>query len=223
MNPSSENRRGYDRWAASYDGDVNSTVFVDDATFPVFWTHLREQAVLELGCGTGRHTIRLAQAGNTVTGLDLSPGMLAEARKKLAGYPNVTLIEGDLFSLTLSGFDAVVTALVLEHVADLDGFFRLVSFALRPQGTLFLSEIHPDRIAAGTQANFIDETTGKTVRLKSFAHTETNIVAAASRAGLRLESHQDVIGDERLPRHNPSWQRHVGRKMIRIWVFKKRE
>jgi malonyl-CoA O-methyltransferase len=220
-NPSSENRRGYDRWASIYDGYVNSTVFTDDIFFPPVWAHLSGRKVLELGCGTGRHTVRLAAAGNAVTGLDVSPGMLAEARKKLADYSNVTLIEGDLLSTPLEGFDAVVTALVLEHIADLDAFFSAVSRALNDGGALYLSEIHPERIAGGTQANFVDTQTGETVRLRSFAHTEADIVAAATGAGLRLTAQQDIIGDERLPRHNPDWARHVGKKMIRIWVFEK--
>ena len=220
-NPSSENRAGYDRWAAIYDGYVNSTVFVDDLAFPPVWAHLKKARVLELGCGTGRHTLRLARAGNQVTGLDLSPKMLAEARRKLVDFANVTLIEGDLLSTPLSGFDAVVTALVLEHIADLMAFFASAAGALIPGGALFLSEIHPDRIARGTQANFIDAENGEAVRLTSFAHTETDIVLAASLAGLRLQAHRDVIGDERLPAHNPDWQRHVGKKMIRIWVFEK--
>lgn len=221
MPPSIENRDGYDRWAATYDGYVNSTVFVDDAAFPPVWAHLKDRKVLEIGCGTGRHTLRLAQAGNSVTGLDLSPGMLAQASAKLADYPNVTLIEGNLLTTKLTGFDAAVTALVLEHVADLNAFFLQVSAALIAKGKLFLSEIHPDRIAAGTQANFTDAATGENIRLTSFAHAEADIQAAAARAGLRLIAHQDIVGDDSLPRHNPDWQRHVGRKMIRIWTFEK--
>jgi malonyl-CoA O-methyltransferase len=219
---SSENRQGYDRWAPIYDGTVNSTVFVDDAAFPPVWAHLTGKRVLELGCGTGRHTIRLARAGNAVTGLDLSPGMLTEARKKLDGFDNVALIEGDLLTTPLTGFDAVVTALVLEHIADLDVFFAGAAHALNADGKLFLSEIHPDRIAAGTQANFVDAATGEAVRLTSFAHAEADILAAAARAGLSLSAHSDIVGDERLPAHNPAWARHIGRKMVRIWVFRKR-
>ena len=35
-----------------------------------------KEEVLEIGCGTGRHTRRLVEQGNSVTGLDLSEGML---------------------------------------------------------------------------------------------------------------------------------------------------
>jgi SAM-dependent methyltransferase len=50
--------------------------------------------VLELACGTGLTTIPLAKAGITMTGVDISPEMLAYARLKAEGLP-VTFMEGD--------------------------------------------------------------------------------------------------------------------------------
>lgn len=57
--------------------------------------------VLELACGTGIITFELARAGFEVTGLDISPEMLAVAREKLAREApavrqRVTLVEGDM-------------------------------------------------------------------------------------------------------------------------------
>jgi len=80
--------------------------------------------VLELGCGTGRLTLPLAQAGHEVTGIDLSPAMLARAREKLAAEPRsvqdrVTLVEGDARRAELgqaSSFDVVLAPFrVLQH------------------------------------------------------------------------------------------------------------
>ena len=51
-------------------------------------------SVLELACGTGRVTIPVAKLGFPVTGLDIVPGMLAQARSKSAGLP-VRWVEGD--------------------------------------------------------------------------------------------------------------------------------
>lgn len=218
--PSSENRSGYDRWAELYDGYVNSTVAIDNLYFPPVYAHLTAQRVCEIGCGTGRHTIRLAKAGNRVTGIDLSPGMLSVAREKLAGF-DVELIEGDVLTAPPPGaYDAVVTALVLEHIEDPAAFFVRVAELLVPGGGFYISEIHPDRIAGGTQANFVDSG-GRAVKLQSFAHSETDIRAAAVGAGLRILSHTDIFGGEALVRLNSDWTRHIGRAMIRIWTFEK--
>ncbi len=218
---SDANRAGYDRWAAIYDGYANSTVAIDDMTFPAVYGHLKGKRVLEIGCGTGRHTIRLAEV-NDVTGIDLSPGMLDVARQKLSNC-NAQLIEADIMArpLDLGLFDAVVTALVLEHIADLDTFFRRAADTLRTDGELLVSEIHPDRIAGGTQANFTDPATGENIRLKSFAHAEADIQSAARKAGLRLLAHTDVFGGQALARLNPTWEKHLGRPLIRVWTFEK--
>src|SRR4051794_457448 len=52
--------------------------------------------ILDVGCGTGRHSVEMARRGYKVTGLDFSTGMLAEAQKaaQLAGV-EVDWIYGD--------------------------------------------------------------------------------------------------------------------------------
>jgi SAM-dependent methyltransferase len=66
--------------------------------------------ILDIGCGTGRHSVELARRGYAMTGVDLSPGMLAEARKAArdAGV-NVEWIQGDATQLDVPGpFDAAI-------------------------------------------------------------------------------------------------------------------
>ena len=223
-NPTSDaNRSGYDRWAQAYDGYVNSTVATDDLYFPPLWADVTGMKVVEIGCGTGRHTLRLVQQGNQVTAIDLSAGMLKIAREKLAGFENVRFIEADFMvdDLGLLDFDMALTALVLEHIADLEVFFGAVSHALKPGGAFYMSEIHPDRIAGGTQANFIDPENGEAVRLTSFAHSAADIEAKALATGLSLRHRADIIGGDDLVALNPDWTRHTGRAMIRMWRFEK--
>lgn len=57
--------------------------------------------ILELGCGTGRLLVPLAQAGLEVHGLDRSPAMLARARARLEaeGLGHVPLHQGDMTDL----------------------------------------------------------------------------------------------------------------------------
>lgn len=63
--------------------------------------------VLELGCGTGRILLRLAEAGHHVCGFDLSPHMLARCREKLHKLPadiqrRATLVQGDMTAFDLN-------------------------------------------------------------------------------------------------------------------------
>jgi SAM-dependent methyltransferase len=108
-----------------------------------FYSALAREAsgsVLELACGTGRVTIPIAKLGFPVTGLDIVPGMLAQARSKSAGL-SVRWVEGDartfdlgehfrLIFLTGNAFQAFVTnaeqAAVLQRVhahLDTEGLF----------------------------------------------------------------------------------------------------
>ena len=80
--------------------------------FPVVWRRLTGKRVLEIGCGTGRHTANLVRQGNEVVGIDLSPGMLAVARRTLEGH-RVELIHADFMTfdgLAAGDFDAVVAS-----------------------------------------------------------------------------------------------------------------
>ncbi len=68
------------------------------------------QSVLDLGCGTGRHSIELARRGFRVTGLDISAGMLGEAKKRAAAANvEVSWIEANAADFSLPGrFDAAI-------------------------------------------------------------------------------------------------------------------
>jgi SAM-dependent methyltransferase len=59
--------------------------------------------VLEIACGTGRIASRLAREGVNVTGLDLSPELLAIARAKSAGVQYIHWVQGDMRTFEIGG------------------------------------------------------------------------------------------------------------------------
>ncbi|MCX7015831.1 MAG: methyltransferase domain-containing protein [Candidatus Sumerlaeota bacterium] len=98
--------------------------------------------VFEAGCGTGYATVllagRLPQTGQLVAA-DLSEGMLAEARQRVAsaGLRNVRFLAGDALALLEKEgpVDLVFSSWVLGYI-PLKPFFRAASRALRPGGRL---------------------------------------------------------------------------------------
>jgi malonyl-CoA O-methyltransferase len=219
-----DNRAGYDQWAATYDFGVNSTVYVDELYFPKLWQGLSPRRVVELGCGTGRHTLKLAQDGHEVTALDLSAGMLTVAHHRLNGYDKVHFVEADILNQDMAAlgvFDMAVCALVLEHIADLPLFFSQMARGIKDGGRLYVSEIHPARIAKGTQARFTDDDTGKTHLLTSHAHGADALMAAAHDAGFRTLQKSEIFGDAEMAAKHPQWQKHLGQPLIWMLTFEK--
>jgi SAM-dependent methyltransferase len=96
--------------------------------------------VADIGCGTGRHALRLAAAGARVTAVDFSEAKLQRARSK-PGADAITFVRHDLtepFPLASAAFDRVFCCLVLDHITELDKFFSrltLDSFAANGQVT----------------------------------------------------------------------------------------
>jgi SAM-dependent methyltransferase len=101
--------------------------------------------VLELACGTGIWTRRLAASARQLTGVDASPEALALNQARLPGA-NVTLVEADLFRWTPPAtYDFIFFGFWLSHVpeAQFEPFWRLVRAALRPSGKVFFVDSQP--------------------------------------------------------------------------------
>lgn len=96
--------------------------------------------VLDLGCGSGLLTERIAKTGARVVGIDGSRSMLTRARRRCARYPGrVSLCHGKLdgFRLTETFRLAVACGDVVNHLPSLPAvrrFFRMVQRALDPGG-----------------------------------------------------------------------------------------
>jgi ubiquinone/menaquinone biosynthesis C-methylase UbiE len=140
----------FDRFARYYDDDYRDYEADIDAILEL--ASEQSGAVVELGCGTGRIVLPLAQMGAPVTGIDLSPALLDVARKKLAaaGVSSARLIEGDLrHSLLPAGAFAfaVCTSNTLMHLITPEDQQRVLEEAYRmlaPGGLLFVDLFNPD-------------------------------------------------------------------------------
>lgn len=141
----------YDPFARYYDADFRD--YHDD--LPLYRELARRTGgpLLELMCGTGRVLLPLAAEGHALTGVDLSPAMLALAQARLEQEElakQVTLIEGDVRSLSLPtnhfalAFVAVNSFMHLETVRDQLACLTNVRRALTRRGLLVLDLFSPD-------------------------------------------------------------------------------
>ncbi len=156
----------------------------------LFQTHeLEGNAVLDLGCGTGQHAIRLAKRGFEVTGVDRSPEMLRIARVKAEQSldelsPQPSFVEGDVTTVRLAGssFDAALMmfAVLGYQVTNeaVKAALRTVRAHLRP-GALFVCDVWYGpavlHVRPSERTKVVDAPGGQVIRsvrteLDSFAH-----------------------------------------------------
>jgi SAM-dependent methyltransferase len=102
------------------------------------------KSVLDIGCGTAEPMLKILDKGIDARGFDLSPGMIATAKKKLAerGLDPSLAEVGDLLSPDIferypkAGFDAVVANGVMPYIANSAAAHRQIVQFVRPGGYL---------------------------------------------------------------------------------------
>ncbi|MFC0540808.1 methyltransferase domain-containing protein [Kutzneria chonburiensis] len=108
--------------------------------------------VLDVGCGAGDISLLIADlVGPTgsVLGIDADPAVLAVARSRAQGLPNVEFRQAVLPSVELAGpVDAVVGRLILMHLADPAGTVRELARHVRPGGVVTFQDFELDTCRA---------------------------------------------------------------------------
>lgn len=127
----------------------------EDIDFILDVARTQAGAVLDLGCGTGRITLPLAQAGFTVTGLDNSAEMLTLANKKVVDLQlqsTIQLISADITNFTLDHPPfalALISQNTLMHFTEtaLPTLLRSAHRHLAPNGLLLIDIANPLQLA----------------------------------------------------------------------------
>jgi ubiquinone/menaquinone biosynthesis C-methylase UbiE len=138
----------YDRIAKEYDERIPGAGPADDLFTENEIAFLLSkiepgQKVLDIGCGTGRFTVPLAEIGADTSAVDISAGMLEVLSEKLADRGlSADLRLGDMCQLPFpdATFDVVTSFLALMHLplADRPAVWREVRRVLKPGGRMIL-------------------------------------------------------------------------------------
>ncbi len=94
------------------------------------------QHILDIGCGTGRITQALVAHGAQVTGMDIAPGMIAQAKQQYS-RKNLHWLEGDAEAIPLAdnSVEGVFSSMALQWCPSLATAFAEIQRVLKPSGT----------------------------------------------------------------------------------------
>ncbi len=161
----------------------------------------RPQNVLELACGTGLFTRRLAPRVSHVTAVDASPEVIAINRNRVRA-DNVEYVEADLFAWQpAQRYDAVFFSFWLSHVPGdrFAAFWKTVALALAPSGAAYLidSAFDPtstakDHVLPGRDAGVVTRklNDGREFQIVKLFYRPEELAAKLSTLGWRAEIRQ---------------------------------
>jgi SAM-dependent methyltransferase len=147
---------------------------------------------LEVGCGTGAFSRRLAARANHVTAVDLSAEMIRVARSRSDQFPNIEFKVAEAMSCDFPAghFDCIATIATLHHIPTEQALVKLKE-ALKPGGTLLVLDL------VELKRNFFTA--------QGLRDTFLNVLAIGASLGLRL------IHNGRLrppPEVRAAWEEH---------------
>lgn len=143
-----ETRDAYDRlaavWAATTDDGPFNGLLERPALRSMLPSSLGGATVLDAGCGSGAQAQWLLDQGADVIGVDLSPRMVEEARRRCQGRARFVVADlAEPLPLEPRSLDGITCSLALHYVRDWSVPLRSFAAALRPGGWAVISLDHP--------------------------------------------------------------------------------
>jgi ubiquinone/menaquinone biosynthesis C-methylase UbiE len=142
--PERSAKEQFDRQAAQYDSQWNTWSEESLAWLLANAKPKPTDKVLDVATGSGFTALAFARFTGEVVGVDVSTGMLEEARNRarVVGIDNVTFIESPAESLPFddSSFDIVTCRIAAHHFLDIRAFLAETARVLKPHGRFVIAD-----------------------------------------------------------------------------------
>jgi ubiquinone/menaquinone biosynthesis C-methylase UbiE len=162
------------------------------------------QPVLEIGVGTGRIALPLAETGVSLVGLDLSAPMLEKLVAKAGGHPPFSLVRADATKLPFGdgAFGVAYGVHVLHLIPGWRDVIRELARVVRPGGTVLLDfGGAPEEVdAIEAVSNRFEREAGIARRHPGIDEDDTPLLDEAfAELGARLRLLPEIVEDRRIP------------------------
>jgi malonyl-CoA O-methyltransferase len=212
-------REAYRLWAAKYEAET-AVSHLENRVVEGLGVRVTNCRLLDVGCGTAR---RLHDTdASFAVGVDLSVDMLRAALEARL------LAAADVRALPFASesFDVVWCRLMIGHVRDFELAYAELARVCRARGTLIVSDLCTEAVAAGHRRTFRDAN-GVVQEVEHFVHTLEAQARAALDAGLELEVQRDaIVGPEIREFYSDAgridlYEKQRGLPLVRVLLLRK--
>lgn len=150
--------------------------------------------ILDIACGNGLTTRRLAELGAQVTAFDFSANLIEKAKARLANYQSQITFhvidatnEEQLLSLGEGKFDSALSNMALFDMANIETLFQVLPKLLKPNGIFVFSITHPAFNNAST-VHVVEEVNDDGEMKVTYAIKISQYITSSHKRGLALRN-----------------------------------
>jgi malonyl-CoA O-methyltransferase len=213
-----EAEQAYRLWAPTYADETAISLLENDLAIGLS-PPLAGKRLLDAGCGTGRRLP--GQHAMLAIGVDVCREMLVAGGKRCVAVADVRALP-----FPSGFFDVAWCRLVLGHISDPLPAYRELARVCRIGGSLFVSDFHPDAVAAGHARSFRDGS-GALYAVEHHVHDSGTHVEIAGQVGFAARTQRDGrVGPSVEPLYirtgrTSSYERDFGLPVVAALLFER--
>ncbi|MBU0467396.1 MAG: class I SAM-dependent methyltransferase [Nanoarchaeota archaeon] len=149
--------QGYKIWSKEYDKlqSKNPMILVEEPIVEKILPNLEEKQILDVGCGTGRWSIKLKRKSgkdSEIFAIEPNQAMLNVAKKNIKKKKlEINFKKAGIYNIPFKNekFDFIICALVLSHIKNLNKAIKEMARVLKNNGIIIITTRHPGIVDFG--------------------------------------------------------------------------